>query len=595
MKMMPTLDIRETTKEITPILFDGRLGVSTPEAEYWKRRYEEREIEWEKRFEGREAKWNQKFEEREAEWTRKYEEQKQELIRYKHEANYWKAEFEQLKKRYEKLEKEVEELKIQLKKREEQLFGRKSERMGRSGGEREKKNEEPARKRGQQVGEKGHGRRTQETLPIKEEVVELANACCPCCKLPYKSLTETEDSNVMEIETEVYCRRIKRKKYKRVCTCSENRDSQIVTAPAVGKLLAKSQLGVTIWTKILLSKYQHQQPVHRVLEELTTKGLSIAVGTVMEGLQKLPELLMPLYDAIVEKSLREKHWHADETGWKVFEKIEEKKNENWYLWIFKGKEAVVFKIAPSRGAKVLTEHFGEKPTGGILSVDRYGAYKAVAKKGLFILAYCWAHVRRDFLELSKACVSEEAWGLGWVERIGKLYHANNERLLYRETSKSYRTCQKALEKRVEEMRKQLDEELKDKQTGMLRKKTLTSLNNHWEGLTVFIKNPTVPMDNNPAERGLRPSVIGRKNYYGSRAIWSAELSAIMFTLLETLKLYEMNPHTWLLTYLQACATEGGKVLENIDCFLPWKMTEEEKQRFSQPPSSSSPNRLVDSS
>lgn len=91
------------------------------------------------------------------------------------------------------------------------------------------------------------------------------------------------------------------------------------------------------------------------------------------------------------------------------------------------------------------------------------------------------------------------------------------------------------------------------------------------------------MDNNEAERGLRSSVVGRKNYYGSGAIWSAELTAVLFTILETMKLWKINPHTWLLAYLQECAMCGGQVPKKTRRFLPWNMTGEQRKLFAEPP------------
>src|SRR5579863_5722880 len=114
-------------------------------------------------------------------------------------------------------------------------------------------------------------------------------------------------------------------------------------------------------------------------------------------------------------------------------------------------------------------------------------------------------------------------------------------------------------------------------------KILKSLKNHWEGLTIFVDRPDIPMDNNIAERGLRSSVVGRKNYYGSGATWSAELAAALFTLFKTLKLWNINIHTWLLNYFYECALAGGEPPEDITKFLPWEMTEEQINLFSQPP------------
>ena len=91
------------------------------------------------------------------------------------------------------------------------------------------------------------------------------------------------------------------------------------------------------------------------------------------------------------------------------------------------------------------------------------------------------------------------------------------------------------------------------------------------------------MDENIVERGLRGSVVGRKNYHGSGATWSAELAAALFTLFKTLKLWKINVHTWLQIYFYECALIGGAPPEDITKFLPWNMTEEEPEIFTQPP------------
>lgn len=91
------------------------------------------------------------------------------------------------------------------------------------------------------------------------------------------------------------------------------------------------------------------------------------------------------------------------------------------------------------------------------------------------------------------------------------------------------------------------------------------------------------MDNNIAERGLRVSVLGRKNYYGSDAVWSAELAAAVLSLFEILKLWKLNIHTWLLAYFYECTLLGGKPPDNIDHYLPWNMSEKQKELFAEPP------------
>ena len=113
-------------------------------------------------------------------------------------------------------------------------------------------------------------------------------------------------------------------------------------------------------------------------------------------------------------------------------------------------------------------------------------------------------------------------------------------------------------------------------------KVLSSMRNHWDGLRVFVGRPEVAMDNNTAERVLRTPVVGRKNYYGSGSVWSAHLAAMMFSVLQTVLLWGLNPHHWLTAFLQACADHGGKSPTDLSVFLPWQMTPERREELARP-------------
>jgi transposase len=92
----------------------------------------------------------------------------------------------------------------------------------------------------------------------------------------------------------------------------------------------------------------------------------------------------------------------------------------------------------------------------------------------------------------------------------------------------------------------------------------------------------VALDNNSAERALRTPVVGRKNYYGSGSIWSAHLAAMMFSVLQTVVLWGLNPRHWLSAFFQACMDNGGKTPPELRAFLPWQMTEERRYQLAQP-------------
>jgi transposase len=297
-------------------------------------------------------------------------------------------------------------------------------------------------------------------------------------------------------------------------------------------------------------------------------------------------LFEPLYDALVERSQEQKFWHADETRWLVFALVEGKVGYRWYLWVFHAADVVVFVLAMGRAHDVPEEHFGPVKSG-ILVVDRYKAYQAIdkVKAGLIVLAFCWAHVRRDFLEVARSWPTLEDWGLGWVDRIGELYCLNDARLEVKEEPEAFSQADQLLRAQVKLMEREALAELEQKDLHPACRKTLESLGDHWTGLTVFVEHPEVPMDNNTAERDHRGPVVGRKNYYGSGAEWSGRLAAMLFSLFQTLALHNLNPRDWLTAYLSACAEAGGQApaKEKLQTLLPWNLSEQQRQDWALEP------------
>jgi transposase len=121
------------------------------------------------------------------------------------------------------------------------------------------------------------------------------------------------------------------------------------------------------------------------------------------------------------------------------------------------------------------------------------------------------------------------------------------------------------------MVEQRDAALADAATHSAARKLLLSMNKHWAGLTVFVEQPWLAMDNNAAERAIRPAVVGRKNFYGSGSQWSGQLAATMYSVLMTARLWGLNARTWLSQYLHACAANGNRAPADISGFLPWAM------------------------
>ena len=116
-----------------------------------------------------------------------------------------------------------------------------------------------------------------------------------------------------------------------------------------------------------------------------------------------------------------------------------------------------------------------------------------------------------------------------------------------------------------------------------QRKVCKSLLNHDAGLTLFVENPRVPLDNNLAENTIRGPVTGRKNYYGSGSLWSATLAAAAFSIFKTLGLWGINTRHWLSAYLTVCAGNAGKPPADITPWLPWSMDEARRSELASPP------------
>lgn len=354
----------------------------------------------------------------------------------------------------------------------------------------------------------------------------------------------------------------------------------IRTAPAPDKLLPKSRLGISIWVSVLLDKFASGRPTERLLEDWQTQGLNLAAGTVSAGLQRLTPLLQPLYEALVTQQRQEHHWHADATRWYVFVPVDGKVGHRWYLWVFQSATAVVFVLDPGRAHDVPEKHFGPDARG-ILNVDRYSAYKALplVKSGLIQLSFCWAHQRRDFVGVANDWPQRQDWALSWIEAIGELVHRNNLRLQVREDLAAFAARDQELRQAVEAFAQRWRSELAQPDLHPACQKVLTSLQGHWQGLLIFVDHPEVPMDNNAGERTIRDPVIGRKNFFGCGALWSVQLAAARYSLVATLRLWQINPRLWLTAYFEACAANGGQVPAQPESFLPWNLSAAQRQTF----------------
>jgi transposase len=511
---------------------------------------------------------------------------RRENLELRQQAGYWKGMHAQAGRRLAELEQELEQLRGENRKLQAQAFGRKSEKQ--SGSDRSNQLDDPSetnpsRPRGQQQGRPGPQRRDYGHLPVREETVELPEAerLCPSCGLPLVACG-TEDAEQLEIDITVYRRVTHRRRYQRTCPCAGQRTW---TAPQVPKLIPKGRLGVSMWVEILLDKFASHRPTERLLQHWQLLGVDLAAGTVADGLRRLEPLFTPLYEALRERNRQSVLTQGDETRWLVFSVLEGKSGYTWWLWVFGSADTVLYVLDPSRSHEVPEQYFPPNARG-VLLVDRYSAYKAMAqvKNGTLLLAFCWAHVRRDFVRVGKGWPELKTWALEWLKRIRELYRWNRQRRRHPADA----VAEAALRQAVAALQQQYLTELADPCLRAPCWKVLTSLHEHWSGLTLFVADPRIPLDNNLSERRLRGPAVGRKNYYGSGALWSGRLAAMLFSLLATLKLWRINPRLWLRWYLDSCAAAGGKAPPDLQPFLPWNLSEEQRQKLADGASAAPP-------
>jgi len=514
----------------------------------------------------------------------------------------WKAKAQQLEQVGRQQQAEIAELTGKLEVAtariawlEQRVFGRKSEQCPKpdpgqpdgtsivdddpEGADAPEPESEPRRKRGKQPGAKGYGRKRHDNLPTEEVVHDLPEdeKRCATCGKPFDPFPGTSDSDEIEWEFRLYRRTHKRARY--VCTCGCHRKNKIVTAPRPPKLIPKGKFAISFWVRVLMEKFLFQRPLYRVLKVLALEGLSVSQGTLTGGLQRIAELLQPVYTRVLERSRAASHWKMDETRWLVFEAVKGKKGYRWWLWVVITADTVVYLLDPTRSADVPRNHLGENAEG-IINADRYSAYKALGLK--ILIAFCWSHVRRDYIRIEKGYRTLREWAETWVTQINELFRLNDERQAVLSDPEVFAQKDQAVRDAVKAMAERRDRELADPKLRKPARKALTSLLNHWEGCTLFVEHPEIPMDNNESERRLRDPAVGRKNYYGSGSVWSGMLTAICFTIFQTLLKNKLDPQKWFTAYFEACAPNGGRPPENLDEFLPWNLSDEQKEAWACP-------------
>lgn len=490
----------------------------------------------------------------------------------------------ELQKENEKLQKIIEELKARINLLNKMLFGRKSEKKGAE----EAQVVKVTKRRGAVKRHRGHGRKIPENLPVVEDTIDIPEdeRFCECCGEPLEEIGLEEVSSEVDVKKIYYLKKIKRKLYKKTCNCP----GPIVTAAVPQKLIRKGKFSLGFWVNVLTDKFKNHLPIERQVSDMKEYGLPVPVGTIFGGLKKIhSSYLEPLYKAMA-KCLREaNHFHVDESGWRLYVVIDGKGNYKWFIWVFVSKDIVLFVLHPTRSAEVPLKALFDIDPDDIkklkgqnhkekkrMTVDKFSSYKMLERLGLVELSFCWSHQRREFINLGTKYPELSNWAEEWIKRIGKLYHINNQRIKYDPEDLLFKKYDKKLRKKIDKIYSLITLRYQHPAKASI----MNSMKEHWKGLTLFVDNPEIDMDNNISERMLRHMVLGRKNYWGNHSLWAGKLTVAMFSIVETCLLHGISLRAYLTYYLTECAKRGAAPSEDeIEAFLPHKLSEDIRERL----------------
>lgn len=395
--------------------------------------------------------------------------------------------------------------------------------------------------------------------PVEEKKIGFSESpCCAGCSIAMQYSGMTEDSEYLTTAPKEYIIvRQKRQKY-RCPKCH----SSIVTAPAPTRIIPRGTYSDDMIVDATLSKYADLIPMERYCEMAARRGLlGLPPHSLIAASMKLATFLIEIYLCIKEQTLNTKVLLADETPHKMLEGDAKKK---WFLWGFSSGKSCFFECHNTRSGDVSTAVLTESICEILLS-DVYSGYSKSIRLAneirvkdnlpIILAAYCNAHARRKFKDRDSADVCEDADIM-----------VNHYKAIYKLNKESKDQSQEVILKKRSEMRpifEAMRAEALEK-IGMYSNKSqmATAYNyflENYEGLTRFLDDHLIPIDNNLSERLLRSHVVGRKTWYGTHSRRAAETAAIHFTIVESCKMIGVDPREFYLDAVNRIHTKQSSL------------------------------------
>lgn len=415
------------------------------------------------------------------------------------------------------------------------LYGASSERYKRRPGENKKKRPPASRiKRPSQ-------RYPNVTIREFEVDSDPVPGCDACGKQMLKS-GMTEDSEQLTVTPKKYeILKYKRSIYR--CTCQ----GCMKTAPSVPRIIEGSTYSDEMILDVAMSKYCDLIPIERYVQMAARSGLEkLPANSLYDLTHKFAFFVKEIYRQLKSEVLTARVLHADETPHKM---LEGSAKRNWYLWGFSTRTVCYLECHDTRSGDVASEIL-LKARADILVTDVYSGYgKAIRLanidrqalgKDQIRNANCNAHARRYFYKLRDKCPESRFY----LDHYHEIYDLEDKVQGLGPPEMDRKVWREKMRVHFESMRARATHELPRYFKGSKYQKALSYLLENYEGLTLCLTDPEIPLDNNLQERLLRSHVVGRKTWYGTHSEEGAETAAILFSIVETCKLNGVNPREY---------------------------------------------------
>jgi transposase len=358
---------------------------------------------------------------------------------------------------------------------------------------------------------------------------------------------------------------------------------KMVQEPAPSRPIPGSMAGPNLLAHVLVSKFDDHLPLHRQNEIFARMGADIPDSTLVDWCGRAMQVRQPIIERIEADVMGSELLHADDTPTRVLDRSLRDKGlgkgvKQGRIWAYVRDQRpwdgtapprVVYYFAPDRKGEHVRHHL--QNSSGILQADAYAGFNVLYEKPpngsrQFREAACWAHLRRDFHDVwtsDKSQIAREA-----LDRIGALYDIERE-IAGQPADVRLAARQKLSKPKVEAFKHWAERQVMRIPGKSDLAKAFRYGLSRWPSFCLFLTDGRVAIDNNAAERAMRPIDIGRKNWLFAGADTGAETLARAMTLIETAKLNGLDPQAYLADILDSIHDHK---INRIDERLPWNWT-----------------------